>query len=144
MYLDLFDEIRLNKKLVKIVGFEIAAYWSELQSILKQVVKKQTMDEQGFFTLDREFVERETTLTIAKQLKCEEKLVSLGVIMKDLWISLGKAVVFGGTISLISCSCGYHASGGAKGVGLATTKSVVWSFVAIVIWDMIFAIGFFF
>ncbi len=68
----------------------------------------------------------------------------LGVIMKDLWVSLGKAVVFGGTISLISCSCGYYASGGAKGVGLATTKSVVWSFVAIVIWDMIFAIGFFF
>ena len=57
LYLDLFDEIRLNKKLVKIVGFEVAAYWSELQSILKQVVKKQTMDEQGFFTLDREFVE---------------------------------------------------------------------------------------
>ena len=83
MYLDLFDEIRLNKKLVKIVGFEVAAYWSELQSILKQVVKKQTMDEQGFFTLDREFVERETTLTITKQLKCEEKLVTMGVIMKD-------------------------------------------------------------
>lgn len=68
----------------------------------------------------------------------------LGVYMKDLWVSLAKAVVFGGTISLISCSCGYYASGGAKGVGLATTKSVVWSFVAIVIWDMVFAIGFFF
>lgn len=68
----------------------------------------------------------------------------LGVIMKDLWVSMGKAVVFGGTISLISCSCGYYAQGGAKGVGLATTKSVVWSFVAIVVWDMIFAIGFFF
>ena len=68
----------------------------------------------------------------------------LGVYMKDLWICLAKAIVFGGTISLICCSCGYYASGGAKGVGLATTKSVVWSFVAIVIWDMIFAIGFFF
>lgn len=83
MYLDLFDELRLNKKLVKIAGFEVAAYWAELQSILKQVVKKQTADEQGFFPLDRDYVERETTLTINKQLKCEEKLVSLGVIMKD-------------------------------------------------------------
>lgn len=83
MYLDLFDEIRLNKKLVKMVGFEVAAYWAELHSILKQVVKKKTADEQGFFTLDREFVERETTLTITKQLKCEEKLVTMGVIMKD-------------------------------------------------------------
>ncbi len=68
----------------------------------------------------------------------------LGIYMKDLWVSLLKAVFFGGTIALISCSCGYFASGGAKGVGLATTKAVVWSFVAIVIWDMIFAIAFFF
>lgn len=83
MYLDLFDELRLNKRLVKIAGFDVAAYWAELQSILKQVVKKQTADEQGFFTLDRDYVERETTLTTAKQLKAEEKLISLGAIIKD-------------------------------------------------------------
>lgn len=83
MYLDLFDELRLNKKLVKIAGFEVAAYWAELQSILKQVVKKQTMDERGFFTLDRDYVERETTLTVTKQLKCEETLITMGVVMKD-------------------------------------------------------------
>ena len=83
MYLDLFDELRLNKRLVKIAGFEVAAYWAELQSILKQVVKKQTMDEKGFFPLDRDYVERETTLTVAKQLKCDEKLMSLGVLLKD-------------------------------------------------------------
>lgn len=68
----------------------------------------------------------------------------LGLYMKDLWVSLLKAAVFGGTISLISCTCGFFASGGAKGVGLATTKAVVWSFIAIVIWDMVFAILFFF
>jgi hypothetical protein len=83
MYLDLFDELKLNKKLVRIAGFDVAAYWAELQSILKQVVKKQTADERGFFTLDRDYVERETTLTVTKQLKCEEKLISLGVVMKD-------------------------------------------------------------
>ena len=83
MYLDLFDELRLNKRLVKLAGFEVAAYWAELQSILKQVVKKQTADEQGFFTLDRDYVESETTLTVTKQLKCEEKLISLGALIKD-------------------------------------------------------------
>jgi hypothetical protein len=83
LYLDLFDELRLNKRLIKIAGFEVAAYWAELQSILRQVVKKQTADEQGFFTLDRDFVERETTLTVTKQLKCDEKLLSLGVMLKD-------------------------------------------------------------
>ena len=83
MYLDLFDELRLNKKLVKLAGFEVAAYWAELQSILKQVSKKGTADERGFFTLDRDFMERETTLTLTKQLKCEEKLISMGVVLKD-------------------------------------------------------------
>lgn len=83
MYLDLFDELRLNKKLIKIAGFEVAAYWAELQSILKQVVKKKTMDEHGFFLLDRDFMEKETTLTVTKQLKCDEKLKSLGVLLVD-------------------------------------------------------------
>lgn len=83
MYLDLFNELRLNKRLIKFVGFEVAAYWAELQSVLKQVVKKNTADEHGFFTLDRDYIERETTLTVAKQLKCEEKLLTMGVIIKD-------------------------------------------------------------
>ena len=70
--------------------------------------------------------------------------VWLGLYMKDLFISILKSAVFGGTIALISCTCGFVAKGGAKGVGLATTKAVVWSFIAIVIWDMVFAMLFFF
>jgi phospholipid/cholesterol/gamma-HCH transport system permease protein len=68
----------------------------------------------------------------------------LGIYTKDMFVSLGKALCFGACIALISCSCGYEAHGGAKGVGQATTKAVVWSFVAIVIVDMFFAIAFFF
>jgi phospholipid/cholesterol/gamma-HCH transport system permease protein len=68
----------------------------------------------------------------------------LGLYMKDLGVCLLKAGTFGTTIALISCTFGYFASGGAKGVGIATTKAVVWSFIAIVIWDMIFAVLFFF
>ena len=52
--------------------------------------------------------------------------------------------MFGFVIALISCTSGYYANGGAKGVGDATTKAVVWSFIAIVFIDMIFAIAFFF
>lgn len=83
MYLDLFDELKLNKRLIKLTNFEVAAYWAELQSILKQVVKKKTADEHGFFTLDRDYVERETTLSVTKQLKCEAKLMEMGVLVKD-------------------------------------------------------------
>lgn len=67
-----------------------------------------------------------------------------GLDLKDIRICLLKSSVFGMAISLISASCGYDAQGGAKGVGIATTKAVVWSFVAIVIIDMIFALIFYF
>lgn len=67
-----------------------------------------------------------------------------GLFIKDIKVCMLKAVVFGATISLISCTCGYMAKGGAKGVGIATTKSVVWSFVAISIWDLLFSLAFFF
>lgn len=102
MYLDLFDELRLNKRLVKIAGFEVAAYWAELQSILKQVVKKQTMDERGFFLLDRDFVERETTLTINKQLKCDDKLMTLGVMLKDETNPNKIAIAVNGMVAVIT------------------------------------------
>lgn len=67
-----------------------------------------------------------------------------GLVLRDVNICLLKSAVFGVTIALISCSFGYNASGGAKGVGLATTQAVVWSFIGIVIWDYIFALVFYF
>lgn len=102
MYLDLFDELRLNKRLVKIAGFEVAAYWAELQSILKQVVKKQTADEHGFFNLDRDYIERETTLTLSKQLKCDEKLMNLGVMLKDMENPNRIAIAVNGMVAVIT------------------------------------------
>lgn len=65
--------------------------------------------------------------------------VWFGLSMHDLKVCIMKSFTFGFVISLISCSCGMEARDGAKGVGLATTKAVVWSFVAIVIVDLIFA-----
>ena len=70
--------------------------------------------------------------------------VWFGLSMKDLNVCILKALSFGFAISLISCACGMGAKDGAKGVGIATTKAVVWSFVAIVIIDLIFAAAFFY
>lgn len=70
--------------------------------------------------------------------------VWFGLSIKDLNVCILKSLSFGFTISLISCACGMSAKDGAKGVGIATTKSVVWSFVAIVIIDFIFAAAFFY
>lgn len=62
-----------------------------------------------------------------------------GLYVRDIFIAILKASFFGGTIALVSCSCGYATRGGAKEVGLATTKAVVWSFLAIAMWDFVFA-----
>ncbi len=62
-----------------------------------------------------------------------------GLVVKDIMIAILKSSFFGGTIALISCSMGFSTRGGAKEVGIATTKAVVWSFLAIAIWDFIFA-----
>ena len=62
-----------------------------------------------------------------------------GLYVRDIFIAILKSSFFGGTIALISCSCGYATRGGAKEVGLDTTKAVVWSFLEIAMWDFIFA-----
>jgi phospholipid/cholesterol/gamma-HCH transport system permease protein len=51
----------------------------------------------------------------------------------DFWMGMIKAVAFGFLLSVISCYQGFYASGGARGVGLATTRAVVDSAVAILI-----------
>jgi phospholipid/cholesterol/gamma-HCH transport system permease protein len=52
---------------------------------------------------------------------------------KDLFMGLVKAGVFGFIVSAVSCRHGFFAAGGARGVGLATTRAVVESCVAILV-----------
>ena len=53
--------------------------------------------------------------------------------LKDIWVGQFKALVFGVTVSTISCYQGLNASGGALGVGVAVRKSVVQSFLFVLI-----------
>lgn len=53
----------------------------------------------------------------------------------DLTSGMIKAVVFGGILTMVGCYKGFYASGGARGVGLATTQSVVGSSVLILVAD---------
>lgn len=55
----------------------------------------------------------------------------------DLYNGLIKAFFFGGILTLVGCYKGYYASGGARGVGLATTQSVVISSVLILAADYV-------
>ena len=60
---------------------------------------------------------------------------------EDINEGLIKAAVFGLTVTLIGCYKGYNASGGAKGVGQATTEAMVASALAIVMLDYVVGVA---
>ena len=57
----------------------------------------------------------------------------------DIWQGLAKSVVFAVLITLIGVSTGFSVSGGAEGVGRATTRSVVLAICWIIVADMVFS-----
>lgn len=64
--------------------------------------------------------------------------------LKDFITGLIKAGVFGVLISSLACYLGLGVSGGAQGVGVATTRTVVLTIVALISVDLLFTAAFFF
>jgi phospholipid/cholesterol/gamma-HCH transport system permease protein len=61
----------------------------------------------------------------------------------DFVTGIAKAAVFGALIGLIACGNGLKVTGGAAGVGRATTSTVVEAVVAVIFADLIFTLVFF-
>jgi phospholipid/cholesterol/gamma-HCH transport system permease protein len=55
--------------------------------------------------------------------------------LKEILAGLIKSFVFGGIIAVICCYVGFNTSGGARGIGVSTTRSVVLSFMLILVAD---------
>ncbi|MBE0502256.1 MAG: ABC transporter permease [Desulfuromonadales bacterium] len=55
--------------------------------------------------------------------------------MAEILNGLVKATVFGGIVALVGCYVGFKTTGGARGIGRATTRSVVMSFLMIFVAD---------
>jgi phospholipid/cholesterol/gamma-HCH transport system permease protein len=72
-------------------------------------------------------------LTLTTYVSQVERSVSLG----DLFGGMLKAVFFGFFIALIGCYQGLKVSGGAEGVGRATTQAVVLSSICVIISDFV-------
>ncbi|HEY7726606.1 MAG TPA: ABC transporter permease [Anaeromyxobacteraceae bacterium] len=58
----------------------------------------------------------------------------------DILHGLGKSIIFGGVVAVITCWRGFAASGGARGVGEGTTRAVVMSCIAILVVDYAFTL----
>lgn len=59
------------------------------------------------------------------------------VAVDDVVVGLVKGAAFGLVTSVICCTFGFRARGGAAGVATATTAGVVWSFVLIIVFDYV-------
>ena len=57
--------------------------------------------------------------------------------LREIGNGLVKSVVFGGIIALVACYVGFKTTGGARGIGQSTTRSVVLSFMLILVADYI-------
>jgi len=64
--------------------------------------------------------------------------------VRDLWIGIFKSFVFGVLVITIACNTGLNVRGGAEGVGLATTRSVVVSLFAVFVANAVLTAVFFF
>lgn len=77
-----------------------------------------------------------TVLHLPSQLYVHQSLSAVD--LPDLFTGLFKSAIFGLLIGLIACLNGLAVSGGAAGVGRATTRTVVYCIVAIILTDFLF------
>ena len=66
------------------------------------------------------------------------------LVPEDVLHGMGKAVLFGAVVAVVTCWRGYSATGGSRGVGEGTTRAVVTSSIAILIVDYamtLFSVG---
>ncbi len=69
-----------NIKLAQLLGLESAIYLSALIDINEKAFRKNKIIDNGFFTVDRDYIKTRTTLTKSKQEKIEFELNKLGIL----------------------------------------------------------------
>lgn len=69
-----------NVQLAKIIGLESAVYINELINISAKAYKKNKLDNEQYFTLDRKYITSRTTLTESKQKEIDKSLVNVELI----------------------------------------------------------------
>jgi hypothetical protein len=73
--------VSYNTKVAELLGLHQAIYLSELMSINDKAIRKDKISESSFI-LDREYIQKRTTLSVDEQLSIEENLIKLGIVEK--------------------------------------------------------------
>lgn len=71
---------RFNRKLAQLTSLTVAVYWSEVLDISTKVLKKGKFDSEGFFKLDRKYIETRATICPEEQMASDTVLMNLGIL----------------------------------------------------------------
>lgn len=71
--------VSYNIGIANLLGLKMAIYLSEIMNVNDKAIRKRKVDENGF-TLDREYIQMRTTITIKEQQELDDQLVRLGVL----------------------------------------------------------------
>lgn len=66
-----------NVKVAQVMGLHMAVYVNELLNITQKAIQKRRVED-GFVTLDRDYITRRTTLEVAEQVALDHKLSNIG------------------------------------------------------------------
>lgn len=77
--LGLDNYVSYNIKVAELLGLHCAIYISELMNINEKAVRKSAMSN-DYFTVDRKYIERRTTLSKAEQLSLDKVLIDVGIL----------------------------------------------------------------
>ena len=86
MLLDVFDNdnsISVNYRTIQIFGLPTAVYLTELINIYKKATRKNKLVEDGYFKVDRKYVNNVLCLTPEEQIICDLNLIKSSVLKKS-------------------------------------------------------------
>lgn len=85
MLIDLLSNsntVSYNMKVAQLLGLHNAIYLAEILSINEKAIRKNKIDKQVYFIVDRDYISLRTTFTKQEQLEIDKKLEELEIIKK--------------------------------------------------------------
>lgn len=75
--------ISVNRDAIRIFGLNTAVYCSEILTIYKKAISKKKLYDDNYFKVDRDYIQKQTSLSIEEQLNCDANLLKVNIIKRD-------------------------------------------------------------
>lgn len=80
--LSMSNYVHFNVKLAEILGLHTAIYLGQITDINEKAIRKNKVDE-NFFTIDREYITKRTTIAEKEQKEIENNLIKIGILERS-------------------------------------------------------------